>query len=224
MKSGKVQDQSQIKWISDFIWNIADNRLRDVYVRGKYRDVILPFTVLRRLDAVLEETKQKVLERKRFLDKNNVAEQDACSWLPDRGLSRPRDQPVAAAGQGRRRPHQAARAGQPRGLLASLAPPPGLRPYSPVPLPLHGGEILFARAPSRPSAELPRSAPPTPGLRPAVPSPIAALRGTNPSTGEKSPGSCQKEETAGVTSAEVGLTGGSVVCGVGERTRTSTGL
>lgn len=74
MKSGKVQDQSQIKWISDFIWNIADNRLRDVYVRGKYRDVILPFTVLRRLDAVLEETKQKVLERKRFLDKNNVAD------------------------------------------------------------------------------------------------------------------------------------------------------
>ncbi|HYC36287.1 MAG TPA: class I SAM-dependent DNA methyltransferase [Usitatibacter sp.] len=69
------RDQSQIKWICDFIWNIADNRLRDVYVRGKYRDVILPFTVLRRLDAVLEETKQKVLERKRFLDKNNVAEQ-----------------------------------------------------------------------------------------------------------------------------------------------------
>lgn len=31
------QDQSQIKWIFDFIWNIADDRLRDVYVRGKYR-------------------------------------------------------------------------------------------------------------------------------------------------------------------------------------------
>ncbi|MEW6703905.1 MAG: class I SAM-dependent DNA methyltransferase [Pseudomonadota bacterium] len=76
MKTNRHQDQSQIKWISDFIWNIADDRLRDVYVRGKYRDVILPFTVLRRLDAVLEETKQKVLERKRFLDKNNVAEQD----------------------------------------------------------------------------------------------------------------------------------------------------
>jgi type I restriction enzyme M protein len=76
MKTNQKQDQSQIKWISDFIWNIADDRLRDVYVRGKYRDVILPFTVLRRLDAVLEETKQKVLERKRFLDKNNVAEQD----------------------------------------------------------------------------------------------------------------------------------------------------
>jgi len=76
MKTNRHQDQSQIKWISDFIWNIADDRLRDLYVRGKYRDVILPFTVLRRLDAVLEETKQKVLERKRFLDKNSVAEQD----------------------------------------------------------------------------------------------------------------------------------------------------
>lgn len=32
-------DQSQLKWIADFIWNIADDRLRDVYVRGKYRDV-----------------------------------------------------------------------------------------------------------------------------------------------------------------------------------------
>src|SRR5690606_39229835 len=41
--------------------------------------------------------------------------------------------------------------------LASLAPPPGLRPYSPVPLPFHGGEVRFARAPSRPSAVLPRS-------------------------------------------------------------------
>ncbi|WP_454669140.1 type I restriction-modification system subunit M [Achromobacter kerstersii] len=72
----KHQDQSQIKWVADFIWNIADDRLRDVYVRGKYRDVILPFTVLRRLDAVLEQTKQDVLARKKFLDAHNVAEQD----------------------------------------------------------------------------------------------------------------------------------------------------
>ncbi|MBS0458007.1 MAG: SAM-dependent DNA methyltransferase [Proteobacteria bacterium] len=72
----KHQDQSQIKWVADFIWNIADDRLRDVYVRGKYRDVILPFTVLRRLDAVLESTKDAVLERKKFLDAHNVAEQD----------------------------------------------------------------------------------------------------------------------------------------------------
>ena len=72
----KQQDQSQLKWIADFIWNIADDRLRDVYVRGKYRDVILPFTVLRRLDAVLESTKQAVLDRKKFLDTHKVAEQD----------------------------------------------------------------------------------------------------------------------------------------------------
>ena len=41
--------------IVSFIWGIADDCLRDVYVRGKYRDVILPMTVIRRLDAMLEE-------------------------------------------------------------------------------------------------------------------------------------------------------------------------
>ncbi|NIJ45648.1 type I restriction enzyme M protein [Wenyingzhuangia heitensis] len=45
-----------------FIWSIADDCLRDVYVRGKYRDVILPMIVLRRLDALLEPTKEAVLE------------------------------------------------------------------------------------------------------------------------------------------------------------------
>ncbi|TCP18662.1 type I restriction-modification system subunit M [Simplicispira metamorpha] len=76
MKPTQPQDQSHLKWVADFIWNIADDRLRDVYVRGKYRDVILPFTVLRRLDAVLESTKQAVLERKKFLNTHGVAEQD----------------------------------------------------------------------------------------------------------------------------------------------------
>jgi type I restriction enzyme M protein len=45
-----------------FIWSIADDCLRDVYVRGKYRDVILPMVVLRRLDTLLEPTKDAVLE------------------------------------------------------------------------------------------------------------------------------------------------------------------
>jgi len=49
-----------------FIWSIADDTLRDVYVRGKYRDVILPMVVLRRLDALLEPTKDKVLEEMEF--------------------------------------------------------------------------------------------------------------------------------------------------------------
>lgn len=49
-----------------FIWSIADDCLRDVYVRGKYRDVILPMVVLRRLDALLEPTKETVLEELTF--------------------------------------------------------------------------------------------------------------------------------------------------------------
>lgn len=42
-------DQPRLNWIAGFIWGIADDVLRDLYVRGKYRDVILPMTVLRRL-------------------------------------------------------------------------------------------------------------------------------------------------------------------------------
>ncbi|PRL66636.1 hypothetical protein BV058_00403 [Haemophilus influenzae] len=49
-----------------FIWSIADDCLRDVYVRGKYRDVILPMFVLRRLDTLLEPSKDAVLEEVRF--------------------------------------------------------------------------------------------------------------------------------------------------------------
>jgi type I restriction enzyme M protein len=55
-----------------FIWGIADDCLRDVYVRGKYRDVILPMTVIRRLDAVLEDTKDDVLRLKQTLDDAGV--------------------------------------------------------------------------------------------------------------------------------------------------------
>lgn len=55
-------NQTQHNNIVNFIWSIADDVLRDVYTRGKYRDIILPFTVLRRLDAILEPTKDKVLE------------------------------------------------------------------------------------------------------------------------------------------------------------------
>ena len=66
-----------LNWITNYIWGIADDVLRDVYVRGKYRDVILPMTVLRRLDAVLEDGKQAVLDMKETLDKAGVVEQEA---------------------------------------------------------------------------------------------------------------------------------------------------
>ena len=62
--------------ISSFIWGIADDVLRDVYVRGKYRDVILPMTVIRRLDAVLEPTKDAVLRMKARLDDAGITNQD----------------------------------------------------------------------------------------------------------------------------------------------------
>ena len=65
-----------LNWIANFIWGIADDVLRDLYVRGKYRDVILPMTVLRRLDAVLEPSKQAVLDMKISLDKAKIVHQD----------------------------------------------------------------------------------------------------------------------------------------------------
>ena len=70
-------DQATHNKIVAFIWNIADDVLRDVFGRGKYRDVILPICVLRRLDAVLEPTKKAVLETKDMLDKAKISEQRA---------------------------------------------------------------------------------------------------------------------------------------------------
>lgn len=78
--------------IVSFIWGIADDCLRDVYVRGKYRDVILPMTVIRRLDAMLEDTKPAVLKMKKTMDDAgitnqwpalcNAAEQAFCNASP----------------------------------------------------------------------------------------------------------------------------------------------
>jgi type I restriction enzyme M protein len=70
-------DQATHNKIISFIWGIADDVLRDLFVRGKYRDVILPMFVLRRLDAVLESTKQDVLNTKNLLDDAGITEQRA---------------------------------------------------------------------------------------------------------------------------------------------------
>ena len=70
-------EQSQLNWIAGYIWGIADDVLRDLYKRGEYRDIILPATVLRRFDAVLEPTKQAVLDMKKSLDKAKITNQDA---------------------------------------------------------------------------------------------------------------------------------------------------
>ncbi len=71
---GKVS--VNLNWLANFIWGIADDVLRDLYVRSKYRDVILPMTVLRRLDAVLESTKDEVIATKARLDAVGVENQD----------------------------------------------------------------------------------------------------------------------------------------------------
>ena len=68
-------DNQEYNSIVSFIWGIADDCLRDVYVRGKYRDVILPMTVIRRLDAMLEETKATVLSMKKQLDAAHIDNQ-----------------------------------------------------------------------------------------------------------------------------------------------------
>lgn len=65
-------DHSQHNQIVNFIWSIADDVLRDVYTRGKYRDIILPFTVLRRLDALLEDSKEAVLAMHQKLEELNI--------------------------------------------------------------------------------------------------------------------------------------------------------
>jgi type I restriction enzyme M protein len=66
-----------ISRLASFIWNIADDVLRDVFDAGKYRDVILPMTVLRRLDSVLEPTHQAVIAMKKALDAQGIVDQDA---------------------------------------------------------------------------------------------------------------------------------------------------
>lgn len=67
-----------INFAVSFIWGIADDCLRDIYTRGKYRDVILPMTVIRHLDAMLEDTKPEVLKMKKMLDDAGVTNQ----WGP----------------------------------------------------------------------------------------------------------------------------------------------
>ena len=68
-------DQATHNKIVSFIWGIADDVLRDLFKRGKYPDVILPMCVIRRMDAVLEPTKQAVLDTKKMLDEARITEQ-----------------------------------------------------------------------------------------------------------------------------------------------------
>ena len=70
-------DQATHNKIVSFVWGIADDVLRDLFKRGKYPDVILPMCVIRRMDAVLEPTKQAVLDTRKMLDEACITEQRA---------------------------------------------------------------------------------------------------------------------------------------------------
>jgi len=62
--------------IVSFLWGVAD-LIRDTFKRGKYQDVILPLTVLRRLDCVLADTKERVLKRQAELKGKGLEDPDA---------------------------------------------------------------------------------------------------------------------------------------------------
>ena len=96
-------DARMLNTIANFIWGIADDCLRDVYVRGKYRDVILPMTVIRRLDAVLEDTKPQVLAMKKRLQPMGRAMQYSWAGFLQRFAllpARPDQPPNPAKAQG----------------------------------------------------------------------------------------------------------------------------
>ena len=129
-----------LKWIANYVWGIADDVLRDVYVRGKYRDVILPMTVLRPLDAALDLTKEAVLDIKATLHPTDcelgprAPETDRAGYLEGH-VPRPPSADPAAANLGRCRelsrriPTQ--RAGHPRQLWVPLPFPTKGSPMSP---------------------------------------------------------------------------------------------
>ena len=69
-------EQAQYSKLFSFLWNIANDVLVHAFEKGKYKDIIMPMLVLRRIDVLLEPTKDKVLERKAQLDKFGVTNQD----------------------------------------------------------------------------------------------------------------------------------------------------
>ena len=158
-------DQPNLNWIANYIWGIADDVLRDLYVRGKYRDVILPMTVLRRLDAVLEPTKPAVLDMKATLDKAGIVNQDQAlrqasgqafyntSRFTLRDL---RSRASQAAAQGRLR-------GVSRRLLGQRAGHPReVRVPQPDPTALQGGRAWLPHREARLAGRQPQ---PQPGLQ-----------------------------------------------------------
>lgn len=69
-------EQSQYSKLFSFLWNIANDVLVHAFEKGKYKDIIMPMLVLRRIDVLLESTKDKVIARKEKYDKIGLTNQD----------------------------------------------------------------------------------------------------------------------------------------------------
>ena len=65
-------DNQQYGKLFSFIWNIANDVLVHAFEKGDYKKIILPFTVLRRIDVLLEATKPQVAAKKAFCDQNKL--------------------------------------------------------------------------------------------------------------------------------------------------------
>lgn len=70
-------EQLQYNRLFSFLWNIANDVLVHAFEKGDYKKIIMPMIVLRRIDVLLEPTKDKVLARKEFLDNAGITNQDA---------------------------------------------------------------------------------------------------------------------------------------------------
>ena len=68
--------QTQYNQLFSFLWNIANDVLVYAFEKGDYKKIIMPMMVLRRIDVLLEPTKQQLLEQKKMLDANNFTNQD----------------------------------------------------------------------------------------------------------------------------------------------------
>lgn len=76
---------AQYNHLFSFIWNIANDVLVHAFEKGDYKKIIMPMTVLRRLDILLEPTKDAVLERKKALDAAGISNRTSSisdHWLP----------------------------------------------------------------------------------------------------------------------------------------------
>lgn len=67
-------NQAQYNQLFSFIWNIATDVLVHAFEKGDYKKIILPFMVLRRIDVLLEPTKDAVLQKKEFCDSHNIVD------------------------------------------------------------------------------------------------------------------------------------------------------